>query len=483
MKSFRTTIIFALLVAALGGFVYWDHQKNQADEAAKEKQALIFSYGLSEVTEVSLKSPKHDILLKKEADGNWRLLKPVEDEADSETLKTWLGELLAQKGKDLTASVKAENSGQIDWTKYFLTPESLVLKVSTASETSELQFGTSNAFDGSYFLRQGDKLLLGDVSWGGVIERNPKAFRNRDLYEPKADIVGFLIERPGRKNIKLEVQDKKWVMVGRNFALSDFNLASFIDDVKKLKATEIVADELSKENLNKYNLTKPVMVLSIFEDKNATPYKLYVGNRKPNEADVFVYTSRQPTIYRASGATFDKVIVTEDSFRDGRAPFKVDITQVDKVRVKVQGVERLFEKTGETWKATKLGPNEDFNPAKMQSFLARIQDLDARLFLGKKDIGPQAGVEDIELMSGGKTLLNISMGEEFTSPDVASNINPMRYIKTNLTPEVLAVRSVSPQLIMQQLPVTPKGGQNEEDSLGSDPSVEALRSGEDSHSH
>src|SRR5262249_3346775 len=121
-------LIFAIIVlAALGGAVALQRQKQSADAAAHSVEGLSANLPKIKITEDDTKkvdkieiqrggdsdtSPREDILLVKKGDEDWDLEKPKPAKASASTVKTMVDDLKRLEVKELI------DSGKTDYAKY-----------------------------------------------------------------------------------------------------------------------------------------------------------------------------------------------------------------------------------------------------------------------------------------------------------------------------------------------------------------------------
>lgn len=436
MKNFKTTLVFAIFVIGVGAFAYWEYQNSQKETEAKAKEGLVFNLERDQVNLIDFKSADKALRLEK-IDGTWQMLAPIEDKASDAAIDQWLMSLLDQKAKNLSEQLPDKN---LDWTKYYITDTSQTLTVGPV----KLVFGDSNAYDGSYYIRKGDELLLGDVSWAQALNRSPKDLRNKDLYEPAGEVMSIEISPSGKKTFKLEHKDSSWTLIGNtSLKISSARVNEFLETLKTLNANDIVEDELSASTLSKYNLRRPSVEIKIAEEGSGKPYILTLGEISASKNEVYLYTSKRETVYAIEKNSAEKLRATIDFFRDGSEPFSVDWAKVDKAVVKDGDQTTVIEKS------------------EIESFSSQFKKLEARVFL-PRSAGKSLGAQTIELFQGTDSLLKLETGADFTSDDVPSSMNPLRYVKSSQFPEILGVRATVIQGIMRELPAQSKKGENKE---------------------
>src|SRR5205085_1227186 len=70
----------------------------------------------------------------------------------------------------------------VNWAEFGLQPPGTTIEVKAAGKTETLQISSKNAFDGSFYVRRGDELLLGGHGIAQIANRDPSSFRSKRLW-------------------------------------------------------------------------------------------------------------------------------------------------------------------------------------------------------------------------------------------------------------------------------------------------------------
>ncbi|MFM8410302.1 MAG: DUF4340 domain-containing protein [Alphaproteobacteria bacterium] len=98
--KFRSTLLLALLVAALGAWLWWVERPKVEREA--EKKTLLAPFDRTRVAAVELVYPDASITLRRK-DGRWRMESPVDVPADPGTVRNLLEAVAAAESKKVVA--------------------------------------------------------------------------------------------------------------------------------------------------------------------------------------------------------------------------------------------------------------------------------------------------------------------------------------------------------------------------------------------
>ncbi|MCB0387095.1 MAG: DUF4340 domain-containing protein, partial [Bdellovibrionales bacterium] len=158
MKSFRSTLIFALVVAAVVGYAVYEMKRGETKSVTEAKADRLFAWDEKDVQEISLRHDDGQLTIVREGD-NWRLKEPVADRVDDFMVTSFLSSLLSQVAK----VVEEDNQ---NWADYGL--ENSTTKVEMlgpGGERRSIEVSREKAYDDSYFIRDGSRLLVGSSDW------------------------------------------------------------------------------------------------------------------------------------------------------------------------------------------------------------------------------------------------------------------------------------------------------------------------------
>lgn len=433
MKKFKSTWIMATLVAALAVFTYFEYKSADQDAAAARGEKRAFELLRDDIEEIHLNAKGVKTVLKKEG-GEWKLVEPVQDLAESGAVEGFLFSLLSQKGQEFRTP---EESKTTNWAEFGLEPAGSRVEVKGKGKSEVLEISSKNAFDGSYYLKVRGELLLGDRGFAQILERDPSSFRSRTLYRQSGDVssVEVFAQTAGfedRFTIK-KTKEGGWVISPKpEYPVDPRKIVTWIEKVQALVATEVVAESLSDALKKEHLLVKPSLRVKLND------WELTVGQDKAGE--VYLFNNQRPTLYKLSASSIEPVRVTREFFRDGRPPFKLDVGQARTIRLAKDNFRHTLKKDGSTWalEGKEKDPTIELVQDKLVALFQNISELEATEFVtGAKGFpkDPQVVIEGAK----GEILLSLAWGDEYQPKKSWNKGNTYRFVRTNLAGETLGV--------------------------------------------
>ena len=435
MKKFGGTYLMAALALALGGYTYWEFQHAVEGIDPAQGERLAFSFKRDQIDFVELNSKGQTATLEKTGD-QWRVTKPMEDLADQSAVESFLFSLAAQRvrtfrGEDEAADVK--------WVDYGLQPGGASLELGSKGKREKLEVGTKNAYDGSFYVRQKEEVLLGDKGLAQLTDRGPNSLRSRRLWrEDNAKIERVRIERPDLKqNFEFTKNGADWSLSpAPKFAVDKQKLEAWVNKVQDFQPTDIVKEGVEAADKTEHLLVIPSEIVRFTFDKKE--WALTLGQDKAG--DTFVTTSTRPTLYKSSRAQVDPLRITPEYFRDGHAPFNFDVAGVQTVRVVIAKTQREFKKVGADWKLEHPAEGESLVADKLIQLMTRLHALEGAEFAPVGPKKPEARPPSVELLeASGKVVFALSLGEDYKSKVSWNSGRPLRAVRTTLESEVVGV--------------------------------------------
>jgi len=430
VKSFKSTWIFFGIVLAVVGLAIYQYEKDKNDTEEKTAQSMLIAEPDRDLTEIQIVSKDREILLKKE--GNvWRLLKPIEDLADESNATSFAESFGEQK-------IQQTEKPEADWKQYGFEDsgtKSINLK-SANGKSYQFTISGRNAFDGRFYIRLNDKLLLGETTWASILSRDPSSLRDRRLLRDPAAVTGLEI-RKGKENLKVTKVDEKWQWQA-NLKLDMEKIQRFIGDLP-----ETVTDGVTN-NRDKSSKTAEILVTQ--GDKKT---KIQFFSRKVESAKVaqglqgqeyFVEASDRPFIYRVNKNVYDKLTSVEENLRDRKWPFNFPLEQVSEVEVKAPEYTVKIKKKNDDWLLENMDPNMELDKNRLPTFFEKIKSMEADEFIAAKNVKGLKPEKNKIIMrnSSGQELFSFVWGDEFSK---SKDAIPMFYAKSSLAKEYLGVKT------------------------------------------
>ncbi|MCB0411044.1 MAG: DUF4340 domain-containing protein [Bdellovibrionales bacterium] len=452
MKSFRTTLIFAVLVLAIGGYSFWEYQKGEKEKSAEEHKGLVVDLPQGKLTSVFLKNAKGTLKLEK-IDGVWKQIEPLQDYADEEEVQAWFSQIFAEKAQ----SLKDQVEGVPDWGKFHIESDSPHMEFVAEDQKVSLDFSTYNAFDGSFFIRRDEELLVGGANWAGLIEKDPGTFRSKNVFEGLGNLRKIELKDEKARSFLLEKTDQGWKLAQPSVEDVDAEYVhSYLAQIESLKASEVLKELPDKAQLKSWGLDKsPVLKLT---PDVGDALEFVLSNKKSKkqiDAKSYIYSPLRSAVFRVSEEDLSKLLVDPSYFRNRKKMFDMAWDKVSAIEVTEKGKTLHYLKEGKEWKSPDMKAEESWDRAKMVSLIEELKSLEASAIL-KKDTTLGSPRGEIVVHAGKDQLLKLEVGHQEELSKVLPSENPVHPIRVSGYPEVVALRKVIVDRLFSIHPIQPK---------------------------
>src|SRR6266849_4515033 len=298
----RNMIIVLVLLAIVGGIaLYIGHQP------VPEKTPKLFAIASSDIDKIDLRYPDREIILQRGGANSWKIVKPVETDADQVTAD---GVANAVSGLEITDTV-AQNPA-------------LVVSVTTKDKRTlpGIMAGKDTPVGSSSYIKTRDKpaILLVSSGFPAQVNKTLNDLRSRILFGFKpGDIHKIVIAPAATPAIELDRSGDKWAIVKPgSYAADDSEVKQFLDTLTGARAVNFVADE--PKDLDKYGLEKPLLTVSIHGGKDNAQESLMLGAKETGSSEGGIYASRgegtDRPVCTVAGDAFDQLNKTLLDLRD-----------------------------------------------------------------------------------------------------------------------------------------------------------------------
>jgi hypothetical protein len=277
--KFKGTVWMAALFLGIVLYYYLvdiPAEKRQLEE--KERAGKIFLFEKDQVEEFILGKKDIALHLKRNSQNDWELLKPVQANADADTVFAFLSFLHSAR-----FSRVVEDSPK-DFSVYGLKEPSMTITLQLqGSDKKTLFVGDDHPMNKYlYVQREGeDKVLLAGDS-REALDKSLFDFRDKGLLKFKGeDIVGIEFQNDG-ESFSLGMQNDQWEIIDGEKTKADADeIKNFLKLVDKFKVKKFLHE--NPDSLASYGLDKPSARLTLKTGKEDGALTLLVGEKKENE--------------------------------------------------------------------------------------------------------------------------------------------------------------------------------------------------------
>jgi hypothetical protein len=360
----RNTALLALVLAILGGYLYFVEREKIAEE---ERKTRLVELDSDDATGVTLTYSDREIALEKTEQG-WRLTKPVAAGADDVTVKNLLRAIADAEAK------KTIDDPPADLAPFGLTTPTVTVVVTAKGQPlPALKVGKTTAVSNSTYVQRADqaKIYLTDAGFSSSMDKQPKDLRDKKIVEFKDDDITRIALRNAQGAIAMAKKDSVWSIEQPGTYKADSNaVRALLSTVRNLRATDFANDAPAAADMAAYGLDNPERELVLRTGEGAA-VTLMVG--KESEEGLYVKAGDKPTVFVVGKWVSTDLDKGVNDLRDksllGFEPAAVTAIEVSRG----EGEQFTLARAGDTWSVS--GVEGTPNTAAIDAFVSALSRL------------------------------------------------------------------------------------------------------------
>ena len=403
--KFRTTLILLIVAALLGGFiVYSKHYLPTTEELEKRKNKIV-DLASKDITGFDLKRGNDIVSCLKDGSDTWRVVVPLNDQADQSVLEMTLREFDYLRKKDVIKPEKGKALNLVDYGLH--QPRVAVTLRGGDQKTYTLNIGGETPLgNGVYLQLAGDAdVYVVDKDFFAAVNKTLFDLRSKDIFELDLyDVDQLQLIYPGRAFTLVKknevwgatepVKDKADQEQARNYlvSLNNLRVESFVEE----KAAD----------LTKYGLDRPSLKVAVSKTGSGETETLSFGLPDAQNADrVYLMKEGSPRVVTVAAGVFDELKLNLDDLRLKKIfDFDENALKLIEIRKNDQPVVSL-EKKNNNWEIIHP-PSGFFSAFSIREFVDKLNNQEVHEFT---DEGP-TDLNDYGLSRPALTLVLASEG-------------------------------------------------------------------------
>jgi hypothetical protein len=269
MMRYKGTLILLILVILLGLYLYIIELPSQKTKQQEEERAQkIASFEPNEAVGLFLNYPKRptdqEILLEKDSDNQWQIVKPMTFPADQSEVQSLLSSIGSMR-MERVVEEKAQ-----DLKVYGLDQPEIKLSVKLKDQEEHLLFGDSGPVGSTlYVMRSGENTVrLTDQFYKTSLTKTVNDLRKKEVMDLDPPSVKQLtLQYPGQTFILAKEDGQWWIKKPLIFRADDEVISDMLGELKRLRAKEFV-DQVSTELLKSFR--HPRLKVEVESENGAT---------------------------------------------------------------------------------------------------------------------------------------------------------------------------------------------------------------------
>ena len=374
MVRYWPILLLAGLFAALGLYVYYIELPAQRSEEKQEKESQrLLTFNESEITGITVKTDAGDVGLQQGPDHNWRIVSPIQAEADRRQVQGLIRALVTGRVK----RVVEEQGTSIE--AFGLNRPSTEISLSAGSNTERLAIGDSGPLSSTlYVLRGSDrKVLLTDLAPKDFVNKSLMAFRRKEVLRFNHNDVERLRLTYPQTEIVLYSQDQKpkrqWKIRYPVEAEADrTEVQALLFRLEDLKALSIIDPGPQRDTVAK-TLTKPKVKVTIHAAGTDHTVKVYQPDAASGEA--YAETSPDAPLYKVSPTTIKDLTKELFTLQDKRL-LGAESSDIALLSVKTRDRSYVLIREHDEW-VLEDRPTEKVSQDVADLFVSRVVNLPA----------------------------------------------------------------------------------------------------------
>jgi hypothetical protein len=408
----RNNIILLVILAALGGYVYFkefrgkDDQRKQED--AKRKVFQFAGKDIEEITVIQDGSPTITGVRKNDKD--WALTEPAGLEADSAEWETLASHVVGLE-KEKVASENAT-----DLAPFGLSHPAVQLSVKQkGGEKVDILFGDENPLKMLRYVKlsTSPEVFLSSNSLTNF-KKSLTDLRNKTVLEINPENVDRLVIVDGAKKTSFKKSGEDWMLDQPIEARADnAEVSGFIGTVQFARASEFADASIDAK---KAGLDPPTLQVTLHDTKAQMDRTVVIGKEKDKDK-FYAKDAARPVIFVIDKQLTEKLRRPQMEWRD-KTIAKVDRDKTDEIEI-VKGADKIsLKKTGSDWK---LGDGRKVSSDMILGMMDILDFERAKDILEPGKTPPSAGLDKPKLQAtfreGGKETARLAFGADSSKPE------------------------------------------------------------------
>lgn len=255
----------------------------------------LLEFKQEKVSKIHLQSGDEKILLARNKEDAWKIIKPIEADADLATVNSLLFDLKAARVKEFVSTSK--NKPEL----FGLDEAKKVLTVDLGDDKSwTLELGNKSSDGQDYFSRRAGETSIFTLSSATTdkLFRSLHDLKNKTLLNFEKDAVQKIAIEYPKKTFELQKSDEEWRLTKpeKIKSIQEFIGKDIIWSLNGLEYESVVEPTLSDEDSG---MNHPTVTVSIWTGKDSKmAAKVLVGKKIENQAEYYARVEGDSSLYR-----------------------------------------------------------------------------------------------------------------------------------------------------------------------------------------
>ena len=385
MRGLRSTIALIVVLAGLGGYIYfvtWKLPEGGADPNAKKLEKVFAGYEADKLEEIKVMSAAGDATTLRKEGGAWQVTQPITAKADESEVSG----ITSALGQMEIARVVDENPASLN--DYGLSNPRIQIDFKGAGDKDarKLFLGDKTPTGSDLFAKRNDERKVFTISATQETSLNRTTFDLREKAILKFDrekVDGIDVTAAG-KTLALAKDGADWKITKPVQTRADFgSVEGLVGRLGSVQMKSIVTENPAPADLKKYGLDTPEATVNL--NAGSARATLLMGGKAADNT-VYARDASKQSVVTVESALLDDLKKSADDYRRKDIfefrPFNA--TRIEMARngqtVVLERVKGTGENAPDTWK--RVSPSAaDVDREKSDSLLSKLSNIRAASFV------------------------------------------------------------------------------------------------------
>lgn len=301
----RTLIVLGIFLI-LFFLAHKSLQRKENRETHEEEAKKMYTFGADAITEIELKNQKGKFDFKKSPDSTWKILEPINTEANNTVLKNLSEDIVMLQIKKTIKDI------QVNGDTFGLGVEATTISFHT-NDNKQFNFvlgSKSPDKTASYLKKDSDPALY-------LVETNLDDIKTKDLSELREksvfhnlkadDIRGFTLQNEhGHYKASFDEDKKKWILTEPIVHSLGDGVAALLSAIVELHAQSFITEKADPDDLKKYGLQKPAITMSFdLKTKETITFSIAFNKNTKGEKSFYFHSSQNDVLVSLDESDFN----------------------------------------------------------------------------------------------------------------------------------------------------------------------------------
>lgn len=384
--KFKTTLILLGTAAALLVVVLFILPRKPAEESGGARGPQVTDIKADDVERIVISGGPETIDLRKDERGEWLLEAPVRARADDfevNRLAEDLARLRAERVADEAPS---------DLSPYGIGGGEIALWVLGLKNPVRIRVGDENPVDGTLYARKEgeNRVVLLPVSVKTLLDKKPFDFRKKDIFAFESSKVERISLRSPEFSWRASRRDGEWFLEEPVESLADrYGLESIVNSLSGLRATEFASESKTNADLKKFGLDEAEFEVGLTLPAEGREIEFFLSRQ---DDKVYVTTSASGKIVAAASYIFSDLGKKPEELRE-KGVDAFNPWEAERLKVKSGSLDIALTKDEQGRWRFESGGRGEADSSKVESFIRRIDGLQAVEFIDRPDPAASYGLD------------------------------------------------------------------------------------------